>query len=831
MRAANLVRFAARLLARDFRAGELRVLALALLVAVAAVTSVAFFADRLKQTLNREAHQLLGGDVMLHSHQPWAPDVTDEIRRRGLRQTSSVTFVSMAQADGANQLAGVKAVAPGYPLRGNMRAAGGLNRPDAPAKGIPAPGEVWLDERLTSALGTAVGATVRMGDASFRVGAVLTLEPERGASFFNFAPRLMMNAADLPATGLIQPGSRIHYWLYAAGERAQVDEFARWLEPRLESGQRVETLENARPEIRVMLERGEQFLGLTAALAVVLAGIAIALATRRFVERHLDGLAVMRCFGASQRTLLAAHLLEFLLLALLVVTAGCAVGWLAHWALAHWLAQFVGAELPPAGLMPALQGFLVGAALLLGFAAPPLMQIKNVPAVRVIRRESGPQRASALLMYCAGFAAAAALLLWQSGDARLGARMIGGFAGAGIVFVILGWLLVRAIGTLSRFPGIALRYGVASLRRRSFASAVQIASLALGLTAILLLTVTRTDLIAAWQRATPPDAPNRFVLNIQPDQLAAVQAFFAGAGIPPPDVYPMVRGRLSAVNGEAVSVDHYENERTRHMVEREFNLSWMAERPAHNDIVTGRWWNDGAGAEFSVEEGIADRLGLKLGDALTYTVAGESLTGRVTSLRRLQWDSMKVNFFVVAPPAALSRFPASYVTSFRVAPGQEPVMNALTQRFPNLTVIDVSAVLRQFQTVLGQVIAAVQFVFLFALAAGLIVLYAALAATEDERRREAALMRALGARREQVRAAHRVEFLLLGLSAGLLGAAAATAIGEILAHQVFRLNLQPNYWLAALGPLIGVALVMASARLGLRKTLSSPPSVALREAG
>jgi putative ABC transport system permease protein len=829
MRAANLVRFAARLLARDFRAGELRVLAVALLVAVAAVTSVAFFADRVKQTLNREAHQLLGGDLMLVSHHPWAPGIAEEIRRRGLRGTSSVAFISVVQAGEANQLAGVKAVARGYPLRGTMRVAPGTNQPDTAANDIPGRGEIWLDERLTSALAAGVGSTITLGEASFKVGAVLTLEPERGASFFNIAPRLMMSAEDLPATGLIQPGSRIHYRLYAAGEPGRVAEFARWIEPQLERGQRIETLENARPEVRVMLERGEQFLGLTAALAVVLAGIAIALAARRFVERHLDGLAVMRCLGASQTTLLSAHLLEFVLLAAVVVSAGCAAGWLAHQGLAYWLAQYVGAELPPASVLPALQGFLVGAALLAGFAAPPLMQVKNVPAVRVIRRESGPPRVSAVLTYGAGLSAAAALLLWQAGDAKLGAAVIGGFAGAGAAFVILGWLMVRAIGVLARIPGIALRYGVASLRRRSPSSALQIASLTVGLTAILLLTVTRADLFSAWRRAAPADAPNRFVFNIQPGQLAPVNEYFREHGIAPPKDYPMVRGRLTAVNGRPVIAGDYEGERGKRLVEREFNLSWMVDLPRHNEIVAGAWWGAKPGAEFSVEEGIARTLGLALGDTLTYTVAGEALTGRITSLRKLQWDSMQVNFFVIAPPGLLARYPASYITSFRVAPEQEPALNQFARRFPNLTVVDVSAILRQFQAMLDKVVAAVQFVFLFALGAGLIVLYAALGATEDERRRESALLRALGARTQQVRAAHRVEFLVMGLAAGTLGAFAALAIGQVLAFKVFRLNVEPNYWLALLGPAAGMFLVMLNARIGLRASLTTPPSVALRE--
>lgn len=831
MHFAHLVRFSASLLARDFRAGELRVLAAALLVAVAAATSVAFFADRLKQTFSREAHQLLGGDLLLISEKPWPREVPGELARRGLRSATSVSFISMVRAGEAGQLARVKAVEAGYPLRGTLRIASALNRADAPTKETPNPGVVWLDERLMSALGTTVGERVQLGELTLAIGAVLTLEPERGAGFMNLAPRLLINAADLPATGLIQTGSRVSYRLYAAGDPAAVSGFERWIQPRLARGQSVETLENARPEVRVLLERAEQFLGLIAALAMVLAGIAIAFATRRFVERHLDGCAVMRCLGAAQRTLVLAYVLEFVLLGAVVFAGGCLVGWIAHQALVHWLGQLAAVALPAPTLVPALQGFLIGVVLLLGFAVPPLLQIRDVPALRVIRRESRPPRASALLTYATGMIAASVLLVWQAGDVKLGGWVIVSFSGAGLAFFAVSLLLVRAAGGLASRGGVVLRYGLASLSRRGSSSALQIASLALGLTAILLLTVTRADLIAAWRRASPPDAPNRFVFNIQPDQLAGVQEHFREHGIVPPEVYPMVRGRLVAVNGQAISGADYESERTRRLVEREFNLSWTEALPAHNQLVAGTWWGANPGAEFSVEQGIARRLGLALGDTLTYAVAGETLIGRITSVRKLQWDSMRVNFFVIASPELLSRYPASYATSLRVAPEHEAGLNELTRRFPSLTVVDVSAMLRQLQTILDQVIAAVQFVFLFALAAGLIVLYAALGATEDERRREAALLRALGARARQVRAAHRVEFLFMGLLAGALGSAAALAIGSVLAFEVFQLNLEPNYWLALLGPLVGACLVMLNARIGLRSVFSTPPSVALREAG
>ena len=824
------------MLARDWRAGELRVLALALVIAVTSVTSVSFFADRVRQGLNREAHQLLGGDLLLAGDQPWDPVYAGEIARRGLAVAQSTNFISMAQAGDKSILAGVKAVTSAYPLRGKLRIAPRLNAPDAVAAHGPEAGTVWLDERLTSALGAGVGDTVKLGSATFRVAAVLTLEPDRGANFFNIAPRLMMSQADVAATRLIQTGSRVTYQVLAAGERKQIDGFEAWARPRLERGQRIENLDNARPEIRASLDRAQSFLGLTALLAAILAGVAIALATRRFVERQLDACAVMRCLGATQSRLMALYGTEFLVLGLAACIAGCLAGFGAQFLIAHWLIEVLRAQLPQPTVVPALQGALVGLTLLLGFALPPLLQLKNVPAVRVIRRESGAPQGGALFAYALGFAALVALLLWQAGDLKLGVTVVGGFSAAVLLFVGVALVSLRAAssGRALRLFGArnpAIRYGLANLRRHARSNAVQVASLALGLTAILLLTITRSDLIDAWRSASPPDAPNRFVIGIQPEQLKPVQEFFRSAGTPLPDVYPMVRGRLTELNGRPVSEHDYTDERAKRLVEREFNLSHMDTLPGHNQIAAGRWFDprNRSEAEASVEEGIAKTLGLKLGDRLTYNVGGETFTARITSLRKLKWDSMKVNFFVVTPEWVLARAPTSFVTAFRLEPGAEAVLDRMVAAFPNLTVVDVSAALRQAQGIIDQVILAVQFVFLFALGAGLLVLYSALLATEDERRREAAIMRAFGASAAQVSGAQRAEFLVMGAIAGVLATFAASAISTLLAARVFQLELPVNYALWIFGPLAGVLLLSLNAWLSARKVIRASPALVLRE--
>ncbi|HEY8068383.1 MAG TPA: FtsX-like permease family protein [Burkholderiales bacterium] len=821
------------MLLRDWRAGELGVLAMALVVAVASITSVGFFADRVSRALVRDAHQLLGADLVLVSDHPWQAGVAEEISRRGLELARATTFISMAIKGENSQLAGIKAVTGNYPLRGRLRIAPAPNEPDAPAQAGPARGTVWIEERLVSALAAPVGSTLKLGNATLKVAAIITLEPERGANFFNIAPRLFMNVADVAATGLVQTGSRVSYHLYAAGARKPVAALEAWAKGQVGRGQRVDDLESGRPEVRGAIERAQRFLGLTALLAAILAGVAIALGTRRFVERHLDGCAVMRCYGATQGKLLALFGLEFVLLGIFSCAAGAAIGFVAQSFIAEILNGLLRADLPAASLLPALQGFLVGLVLLLGFALPPLVQLKNVPAARVIRREAGATRGGTIAVYAAGVGALSGLLIWQAGDLQMGVTVVGGFAVAVALFAVIAWSGLRFLSGsfFSRKIGkqnISLRYGLANLRRHARGNAVQVASLALGLTAVLLLTFTRNDLVDAWRRSSPPDAPNRFLLGVQPDQLAEVKAFFTSHGIPVPELDPMVRGRLTAVNGKKVSEADFTEERARRLVEREFNLSFAIWPPAHNVVSEGRWFAPGS-QELSVEVGIAKTLGWKLGDELTFTVGGESFTARVSSLRKLRWDSMKVNFFVIGPESLIGRFPASYISAFRIEPGREAQMNELTARFPNLTLVDVGAAVRQAQGIVDQVISAVQVVFLFALGAGLLVLYSALVATEDERRREAAVMRVYGASRAQVTGSQRVEFLAMGLLAGVLATAGAAAIGQLLARRIFELDLPPSPGLWIAGPLSGVLLLSLNAWLSAHKVLSASPALTLRD--
>ncbi|MCW5594941.1 MAG: FtsX-like permease family protein [Rhodocyclaceae bacterium] len=818
------------MLKRDFRAGELRLLGLALVIAVASLSSVSFFSDRLSRALTREAHQLLGGDLLLVADHPWDKAYRAEAQRRGLRVITSVSFPSMTAANGASHLAGIKAVEPGYPLRGALRTAPGLNQPDAETRETPARGSVWLDERLASALEAKTGDVVKLGKASLAVSAVLTLEPDRGVNFFNIAPRLMMHADDLSSTQLVQVGSRITYRLHLAGDGEAVAAYQAWAEKRLGRGERIESLDNARPEVRSALDRAEKFLRLAALLAAVLAAVAVGLAARRFMQRHLDGCAMMRCLGARGSQLLRIYLGEFLLFGAISSALGCLIGFAAQYALERLLSNLLTTTLPTPSPLPLAYGFTVGLALLAGFALPQLLRLRNVPTVRVLRREWADAEPLAWTGYAFGAVVLAVLMLWMAADLKLGLWVLGLFSLAVAIYAGVARLALAAVGRLRGAAGAGWRYGIASLHRRLGTSVIQAVALGLGMTTLLLLTLARDDLLASWQRSVPPDAPNRFIINVQPEQREPVREFFAGKGLEKPDLLPMVRGRLVSINGRPVIAADYEEERAQRLVEREFNLSWMADLPEGNSLTAGKWFapQDGGRPQFSVEQGLADTLRLKLNDALVYEIAGRRLEAKITSLRKLDWDSMRVNFFVVTPPGVLEPFPTSYITSFHLPPDKAGFVGDLVAAHPNLTVIDVASILRQFRAVMDQLALAVQFIFAFSIVAGLAVLYAALESTHDEREYEVAVLRTLGARNSQLRAALAAEFAVLGAIAGVVAGVGAAIISWLLGRFVFQMPYEPAWLVLPAGVLGGILGIMLAGLAGTARTLRAPALQSLR---
>ncbi|MCB4366523.1 FtsX-like permease family protein [Hydrogenophaga taeniospiralis] len=828
-----------RSLWRDWRAGELRLLLLAVTLAVAALTAVGFFADRLQGGLARDARALIGGDAVLSSDNATPPAFQQQAKALGLQTTQTLGFPTMGRArdeeGGAARLVALKAVGEGYPLRGSLRVAEAPLGPDAATREIPAPGTAWVDAALLVALDLSVGQPLLLGDAQLRVTRVIVVEPDRGAGFMSFAPRVMINTADLPATGLVQPASRLTYRLAVAGSDPAVKRFVDWAQAQIEQpgvrGLRLESLEGGRPEMQRTLERAEKFLNLVALLAALLCAVAVAIAARGFAQRHLDDCAMLRVLGLSQGSMARAYTLEFALVGLFASALGVFLGYVVHHGFVLLLAGLVDASLPAPGPAPVLLGLGMGLTLMMAFGLPPVLQLAKVPPLRVIRRDVGQLKPASLAVLGLGVAGFAALLLAASRDLLLGAIAVGGFAGAVLLFALASYAAVRLLrasvneATAPRALVMATR----QLSARPAYAVVQISALAVGLLALVLLVLLRTDLIASWRNATPPDAPNRFVINVQPDQGEAFQQALRQAGVRRFDWYPMIRGRLVSINGKAISPDDFTSDRAQRLVDREFNLSHSATLPEHNPVVAGRWQENEADA-LSVEEGLAEELGLKLGDRLGFDIAGQVSEGRITSLRKVDWGSMRVNFFVVFPVAQVPDAPVSFISAFRAPDADLQFDNALVRQFPNITNVDMSQTIAQVQRVLGQVIGAVEFLFAFTLAAGLVVLLAAITATRGEREREFAILRAVGAGSALLRQVQRIELLGVGLLAGFLASVVAVVVGWALARFVFEFTWTASLWVPLAGSLAGAVLALLAGWWGLRSVLKTPVVETLRRA-
>lgn len=822
---------------RDLRAGELRLVIVAVALAVAALTAVGFFADRIQAGLQRDARQLLGGDVVLASDNPPPSAFLAQAQSRGLQSATSATFPTMARASdaqgGAAKLVALKAVESGYPLRGQLMLEGVQGQ--VPAPGIPPVGSVWVDAALLDALGLAVGDPLQLGQSSLRIAASIAVEPDRGAGFMNFAPRVMLNRADLEATGLVQPASRITYRMALVGPDKAVAGFSDWAQQTIKAqsmrGVRLESLQGGRPEMSQTLERAEKFLSLVSLLAALLSAVAVALAARRFASAHLDDCAMLRVLGLSQRTMAAAYTLEFVAVGLLAAALGVVAGYAVHHLFVVLLAGLVDSSLPLPSWQPVAMGVGMAMTLLLAFGLPPVLQLARVPALRVIRRDVGQLRPATLGVLGVGLAGFAALLMVVSRDATLGLIAVAGFGAAVLLFAGVSWLLVALLRRVVERAANAPRWLALATRqvaaRRAF-TVVQVSALAVGLLALVLLVLLRTDLVSSWRKASPADAPNRFVINVMPEQSEAFLSALRQAGVAKFDWYPMLRGRLVAVNGRNVSPDDYTEDRAKRLVDREFNLSYSEQPPGNNALVAGRWVAQEADG-ISVEEGLAKTLGLRLGDRMVFDMGGVQREGRITSLRKVDWGSMRANFFVMFPVSAMPDVPVTYMGAYR-APDTKGFDNALVRQFPNVTNVDMTLTVNQIQRVLDQVIRAVEFLFGFTLAAGLVVLVAAVTATQEERAREFAVMRAVGAQNALLRKVQRAELAGVGALAGLLASVAALAVGWALARYVFEFDWSLQWLTPLAGALAGAVLALLAGWWGLRELLRRPVIETLRRA-
>ena len=818
-------------LGREWHSGELRLLMAALVVAVASMTAVGFFTDRVERAMFEQASELLAADVVMHSSAPIDSRFTKRAQDMGLAVADTLSFRSVLLVGEQLELAEVKAVSANYPLRGTLRIAEHAYGPDNSTSATPSLGNVWIDARLASKLHLNIGDFVELGESRLQIESVLSYEPDRGGDMFAIAPRLMMNYRDVDATGLVQPGSRVTYAMLLAGASHAVQTFQDISKDELGDGEHFHAVRDGRPELRSAIERAEQFLGLAALVAVLLSGAAIAVSSRRYVERRLNVAAIMRCMGASQKLITTVFCIQILSLGLAASLVGCALGFAAQSVLVHVFSSLLVGDLPIPSLEPVFLGLVTGVVTLAGFALPPLMRLRDVSPARVIRRDLGGLPPRAVTAYGFAFIALGALVFWQANDAKLASYVLGSAIVTLLVLSLFAVVLVRSMRRLRTQVGVSWRFGLANLSRRANGSVLQIVAFGLGFTMLLLLSIVRGDILDEWQRNLPVDAPNYFLINVQPTDVAGLQSFLTERGLESAALYPMIRGRLSAINQQPIASEDYESARAQRLAIRQFNLSWAEQLKPGNTITAGRWWqsNELDDDLFSVEQGIADTLGISTGDTLTFDVAGKKVTGTVSNLRAVEWDSFDVNFFVVSPPALLQEFPSTFISSFHLPVGDHHTLIELVREFPSVTVLDVDALVTKVRQIMEQAVLGVEYVFMFTILAGVVVLLAAVQSTMDERRFETAIIRALGGKRAMIWRGLLSEFVTLGLLAGVLAAFISTIVGSVVAKQIFSLSYQgdPKIWL--IGLLAGGIGTGVAGLLGAGSALRQSPLATLRQ--
>lgn len=825
----QFVRLAVRFLLRDWRAGELNVLIVALIIAAASTATAGLFTDRLDRTMVLQAASFLAADLVVTSHSALPDQWLEKARAGDLNLARSTEFSSVLVHGDSILLSGIKAVTRAYPLRGRLKTTLGPLTGERDAFEIPAPGTAWAEPRVLSALGLVIGDSIGVGEKTLRITRILTYEPDRRGNVLGLTPRVLMNHEDLAATGVIRPGSHVHYYFLFAGTEKAVREFKAWLKGRLVPGQRIMDVYEDRPELATAFKRAEEYLGLANVVVVLIAGVAIAMAARRYSRRHFDMTAILRCFGVRQNQILWLFFWQLFVLGLAASAAGCLIGWLTQEILVWYLRDLLPEDLVPPGLFAFAMSILAGLVILAGFTLAPLLQQRRVSPLRVLRRDLAPAPFNRGVVYVAGFLTLSCLVFWSTGDWRLVLYFLAACVGAILCFGGLVYGLLRTTRLVLPHLGINARFGIQQLSRNAASNLSQILAFGITFTAMIVIFLVRTDLIRTWQAKLPENAPNHFAFNIFPAERRALSDWLESKKVEVSAFYPVVRGRLIKINGQDAEKIAPRDSQAERTLNRDLNLTFMDTLPEDNRIKEGVWWKNGEARRISIEQSLAESLKTKLGDVLTFSIGSQEMVATVSSIRSVQWDTMNPNFYIIFSPGSLDGYPSTYLTSFYLPEDRKIVLNSLVKTFPSISVLEVGMILGQIQKILGQVSVAVEFVLVFALLAGIVVLFAAVYSDIDERIYNACLLRTLGAGRRVIRRNQFVEFVSLGLIAGLLGAVSSEILLWLIYERIFDLPVRLNWAVGLATPLAGAVLIGLLGLWVTRRTVRQSPLVLIRE--
>ena len=815
-----------RIWRQAWRIAEMRLLFLALVISVTAVTSVNFFTDRTERSMTMQATKLLGADLIVRSSRPLDKAYLAQADTLGLTQAEMISFRSMVSVgDGDSlKLAQVKAVSESFPLRGTVETNTTLQRNgERDFLSELKSGQIWADPALFSALNLQPGSDVRIGRSLFQLSKALIKTPDQGSNVFQFSPPVLMPIADLAQTGLLTPGSRASFSYLFAGDEGQVVAMRDWLKDQLKTGERLETLNDGAPAVNTALQRAQRFLNSAALLSVILAGAAIALTSYSFSRHETHTVAVLKTMGASRRKILYRYLSQLFITSTAAAILGIFIGFLIQSSVAYFLRDLLKQDLPSTSFFPALTGLLTAWIMVLSFSAPQLLQLVNTTPVQIFQRQSAAR--SSLWKFLLGtiLAGIFALMWLQTRDLKLSLFMFIGVLAAVVIFWLVATLLLSLLKRLSRNS-----HTLRSLSNAGQRLQLLIVVFGIGLFSLLLLTALQSDLLERWQDSIPDKAPNHFLINIQPNEVTELKEYLSSNQINP-ELYPLIRGRLVEIKGKPVTPDDFESPRSKRLLQREFNLSSVKELPAANIMLEGEWFTDNDAMGLSVEASVMERFALKLGDTLTFDIGGQKITQTITSSRQVNWDNLTPNFFVLAAPDSMSKLPQTLITSLYVPPEDTKLIPQLVKQHPSVSAIDITAIMMQVKDLISKAAMAIQAIFGFTLISGIIVLFAALQSQRAERRRELAILKTIGASRKQLKKTILTEFALVGGIAGFLAGTFAMISSNIAAYSLFDLQPTFNFSLILLGMVSGAVLVGIAGYINLRPLLQVAPAMLFQE--
>ena len=825
-----IINIAGKLLWREFKNGELNLLAIALLIAVTSMGSVALITDRVSMALLQQAGDLIAADTIVSSAEPIPSKWFDEANKNNLKYASTVQFPSVVLSGDASQLVSVKAVTEGYPLRGELKTDTKPYSNGVVTKDVPVAGEAWVDSRLFNTLELSIGSMIEVGASKLKVTRIISFEPDFGGNLFSAAPRLLINMKSLAATELIVSGSRVNYKALFAAEPQSLKTFSVWLKTQLRPSDSIQGIKDARPELKTALDRADRFFGLSALIAVMLASIAIALAASRYARRHQNSSAIMRTFGASQNSILGIFIIQLAFLGFIASTLGLMLGYIVHEMIINYFAQFINRDLPDANLLTLLPAYFAGVSLILCFSLPALFRLKNSSPIQVMQNRVITGSSGDALLYLPAVLIMLLLIIWQARDIKLAMIYATGIVSTVLVLAASTLILLSLANQFKSRLSVSWRLGLTYLTRRKLNTMIESSGFGIGMMVIIVLVLVRTDLIDDWLVSLPVDTPNQFLINVQPHQVEELKSAFKKSSRQQPTFYPMVRARLTEINNIPVKAEDYDDPRTKRLATRLFNLTWSNSLPSENEIVKGEWWDNSQSIkQFSFDENLAQQLGIKIGDEVTYYISGASITARVTSLRKINWDSFKPNFFVISPDKTLQDFPATYISSFYLDKNNKDFLTQLVRQFPNITVIDVQSMISQVRNIMDKVTLVIEAVFMFTLLAGILVMIATMQSTHDERIRDNAIMKTLGASKSQLRKVLFTEFFLIGAISSLIATLAANLISYAIATNLMNMQYQIHFNSFAISLVIGTALITLTGLMAFWRYHKMTPMWTLRQ--